>query len=57
MAKGNLTKVLKEGKEYHSLQSFMLAHGIRSPKTVYNWVLAGNAEMLKIGPASFFRKK
>lgn len=57
MKKGNITKVHKEGKEYHSLQGFMLLYGLKSHQTVYNWVLAGTAEMLKIGPASFFRKK
>jgi hypothetical protein len=52
-----LTKFTKGGKDYYSLEYFMVHHGIKTKKTVYDWLAQGIAEKMKIGSASFFHKR
>ncbi|MCX6303295.1 MAG: hypothetical protein NTW82_14050 [Bacteroidia bacterium] len=51
-----LDKVKIAGKEYYSIELFMIIAGLRSRRSVYAWVDQGKAEKKKIGSNSFFAK-
>jgi hypothetical protein len=51
-----LTKITKGGREYLSIQLYMMTFNLKSKKSVYDAVNRGDANKIKIGSASFFSK-
>jgi hypothetical protein len=52
----SLDKIRIGEKVYYSAALFMLINGIKTRKTVYDWIDQGKAEKKKIGTNSFFTK-
>jgi hypothetical protein len=51
-----LDKVKIKDKEYYSIALFMQVFGLKTRKSVYDWIDQGRAEKKKIGSNSFFAK-
>lgn len=51
-----LDKIKIAGKEYYSIDLFMIITGLKSRRSVYAWIDNGKAEKKKIGSNSFFAK-
>lgn len=43
-------------KEYYSIKQFMLLYGLRTRKSVYDWIAEKKVEKKKIGNNAFFSK-
>lgn len=52
-----LDKIKIKEKEYYSIALFMEIYGLKTRKSVYDWIDQDKAEKKKIGSASFFALK
>ena len=48
-------KITLDGKTYFDWKGFLKVSGLKNRKSIYDWVRTGQAEVKKIGSASFYR--